>query len=633
MPGYIGKLLRVDLTREEIHEERLGEDVLRKYIGGYGLGLKYVYDECPPGIDALDPVCPLAFFTGPLTGTLVPGATDITCITKNFDTGFTIGRAHSHGKFGISLKAAGYDGIVITGQAKIPVYLWIHDGLAEIRDARKFWGHDTHETEDLIKHELAHEGTSVAAIGPAGEHLCCGSMIANDKNHSMSHSGVGAVMGFKRLKAIAVYGKQKVSLADPEKVRTIAEEWRNGINFPGASADIIGQGGVGRNAKNYGVWATERGAGLSAFNFKGTPLTGFMQDAEHVVTPRPCPGCPIGCPYDLEITAGPHKGHIATLAGGGPVEGCSMMGVTESGAVFYLIDLLDRLGLEASTTSCSISLAFEAFERGLIIAENTEGLALNWGDATVIEKLIRKYAYREGFGNVLAEGPKGAAEIIGGDAPALAVHVKGSGINLHDWRGYWGFMLGQILGSGAGFMSTGTEYRADPDAGFPEKTPDPTRKEKAEQVAKTAINKYIYDSIGVCWFLTNGRPGVLDLITAALSAVTGWSWSKKELLACGARIANLERAYNIRHGLTPLDDHTDISPRLLEAALSGPGKGKTLAPYLVGMVNEYYRLMGWDEKTGIPLKRTLKRCELDDIAADLWGDLKKPRKKTMRSTR
>lgn len=619
MLGYTGKILRVDLTRMKAQEEGLSEKLLRKYIGGYGLGLRFIYDECPPGVDSLDPDCPLAFFTGPLTGTFMPGATDITCVTKNFDTGFTIGRAHSHGRFAISLKAAGYDGIIITGRAETPAYLWIRDGRAELREATKIWGYDSHDTEDIIKNELENPGASVAAIGPAGENLCAGAMICNDKNHSMSHSGVGAVMGAKNLKAIAVYGKEKIAIAAPENVRAVAKEWRDGMHFPGASATLLSKGGIGRNSKYYGKWATERGAGLSALNFKGEQLPGFMEDAEHKITPKPCPGCPVGCAYNLEIMEGPYKGYIATLAGGGALEGASMMGVTESGTVFYLIDLFDRLGIEESTVSSTISMAFEAFERGLITPEDTDGLVLRWGDTEVIKQLVRKYARREGFGAVLAGGPKRAAEIIGGIAPDFAVHVKGTGINLHDWRGYWGFLLGQFLGSGAGFMSGGTEYRGDPDAGFPEKTPEPVRKGKAEQVAKTAIIKYILDSIGICWFLTASRPGVLDLTARGLSAVTGWDWSKEELLECAERIANLERAFNVRHGLTPLDDHTNISPRLLEVAPSGSGKGKTLAPYLVGMVNEYYRLMGWDEKTGKPLRRTLRRFGLDDVVRDLWG--------------
>jgi len=287
--------------------------------------------------------------------------------------------------------------------------------------------------------------------------------------------------------------------------------------------------------------------------------------------------------------------------------------------VLYLTDLYDRLGIEESTASCTISMAIESFEKGLITVEDTDGLVLNWGDGEVVEKLIRKYGHREGFGNILAEGPKRAAEIIGGDATDYAVHVKGTGINLHDLRGYWGFLLGQIVGGGNSWMSPGADYRNDPNAGFSGTAEGPSTERKAEGVARTAINKHIHDSTGMCWFLTLGRPGGLDLTAETLSAVTGRNWSKEELLECGERIANLERAFNLRHGLTPEDDHSHVSPRLLEIPLLGPGKGKTIAPYLVSMVNEYYRSMGWDEKTGKPLRRTLKRFGLDEVARDLWG--------------
>jgi aldehyde:ferredoxin oxidoreductase len=168
-------------------------------------------------------------------------------------------------------------------------------------------------------------------------------------------------------------------------------------------------------------------------------------------------------------------------------------------------------------------------------------------------------------------------------------------------------------------MSPGADYRNDPNAGFSGTAEGPSTERKAEGVARTAINKHIHDSTGMCWFLTLGRPGGLDLTAETLSAVTGRNWSKEELLECGERIANLERAFNLRHGLTPEDDHSHVSPRLLEIPLLGPGKGKTIAPYLVSMVNEYYRSMGWDEKTGKPLRRTLKRFGLDEVARDLWG--------------
>ena len=195
MDGYLGKLLRIDLTKERILEENIPEEsILRMYIGGFGLGLRLLYDELPLGISPLDPENPLIFMTGPLTGTMVPSPTNTTCTTLNSDTGFTAGRSHSHGYWGPNLKFAGYDGLIIQGVAEKPVYLWICDEEVEIRDGSKIWGKDTHETEDLVKKELGQPKASVAAIGPAGENLCDGALVENDKNHSFSHSGIGTVM-------------------------------------------------------------------------------------------------------------------------------------------------------------------------------------------------------------------------------------------------------------------------------------------------------------------------------------------------------------------------------------------------------------------------------------------------------
>lgn len=618
--GYMGKVLRVDLTSGKVKELQLPpEDVLRKYIGGFGLGLKFAYDECPPGIDASDPDCPLTFFTGPLTGTRMPAATNLTCTTKNFDTGFTVGRSHTHGRFGILMKRAGYDGIIVTGRSGKPVFLWIHDGEAEIRDASAIWGRDSHESEDLVKEAIKQPEASVAAIGPAGENLCAGAMICNDRNHSMSHSGPGGVMGAKKLKAIAVYGTREVPVVNKELENEIARNWTANVNWgPMASINIVGKGGAGR--LDYNKIMSERFGGLCALNMKTAVLPGFMEDAKHKVTPRPCPGCPVGCSYDVEILSGAHKGYIATLAGGGEsMEGAAaMVGVIESGTVFYLTDLYDRLGIEGSSAGCAISVAFEAYEKGLISKADTDGLELNWGDANVVEEMVRRYVYRQGFGDILARGARAAAEIIGGDAPNFAVHVKGSGMNLHDWRHKWGVLFGQILGSSAGWTAPGADYRMDADAGFPEQQTPFSPKGRPEAARTTGINKHINDSIGVCWFVSWARPGGIKDSAAAISAVTGWDYSLEEILQAGERIANLERAFNIRHGLTPEDDYV-VPKRLVEPPIDGLGKGKTIEPYLKGMVNEYYRLMGWDDKTGKPWRSTLRRLGLDDVARDLWG--------------
>jgi aldehyde:ferredoxin oxidoreductase len=233
--------------------------------------------------------------------------------------------------------------------------------------------------------------------------------------------------------------------------------------------------------------------------------------------------------------------------------------------------------------------------------------------------MVRTYVARDGFGDILARGPKAAAEIIGGEAPDFSVHIKGSGMNLHDWRRGWGVLLGQVVGYGSGWPAPGADLtRPDPDSGYTERTEGLEPRNKPLEVRKTGITKFANDSTGVCWFSTWGNPQGLELATTMISAVTGWDFSREELLKFGERMLNLERAFAVRHGLTPEDDY-NVSKRLIEGQKDGPFAGRPFAPYLRGMVNEYYRLMGWDEKTGKPWRSTLKRLGLEEIIKDMWG--------------
>lgn len=623
--GYMGKILRVNLTTGSVKEEPLPpEKTVRDYMGCWGLALRYLYDECPPGISPIDAECPMIFFNGPFTGTRFSGGNNTTLATLNFDTGYTVGRSHTHADFGPLLKAAGYDGLIIVGRATSPVYLWIRNDKVEIRDAKAVWGSDSHDAEDLIKAELQEPKASVAAIGPAGENLCAGGMICNDKNHAFSHSGPGSVMGSKKLKAIAVYGDKEIPTANPDKLKEVAARWRKDLNFgPMACFQTVGAKTKINYRHEYYKRAVARYGGLCAMNMRASVLDGFLEGYRNKITPRPCRGCAIGCSYDVEVSEGPHKGYVASLLGGAEaIEGAAaMVGITDPGTVYRLVDLYDRLGVEGSTVGCIIAMAFEAYEHGLVTKEDTDGLELRWGDAEVAEKLLRKYVNREGFGDILARGIKEAAGIIGGDAPNFAVHVKGTGISLHDWRHAWGVMLGQILGSGAGWTSPSDGMRAEPAAGYPnaptwDEKLDPRR--QPESVRATGVLKQLNDSNGLCWFNTWGVPNVMELLRDGLEVITGIKYSEEELREIGERVANLERAFNIRHGLTPEDD-LDVSPRLLEAPPDGPGKGKSIKPYLPGMVHEYYRLMGWDKKTGKPLISTLKRLGLDYVIRDMWG--------------
>lgn len=617
--GYTGKILTVDLTHGKIGQQDTPEEkVLKDWLGNWGLGLRMLYDMTPPGIRAKDPETPMIFMNGPMTGVNLPGGNQLSLATKNFNNDF-VGRSHTHGRLGVNLKRAGYDAMIVTGASDKPVYLHINDDGAQIKDASHLWGKlDSHETEDVLLKEYG-KTASVGSIGPFGENQCAGGMILNDENHNMAHSGVGSVMGSKMLKAYVVQSNNKdVPIAHPERLNDIRKRWVAAVR----SGNRYGRSGKGLHFRNDFRFIYE-GIGFAAKNFTDQDFPEFgMGTSDQKITSKGCPGCPHNCSVDIEIQTGPRKGYVATISGGGegPESAGALIGISEPGDWIYILDLYDRLGVECSVMGCTIAMAIEAFEKGIINKNDTDGLELKWGDAEVIEKLIRKTACKEGFGKILALGPLGAAREIGGGAENFAVHLKGSGLNMHDWRTGWGMMLSHLISSGAGFPACGSDSTGpEPDAGYPvhELTSPFDYRNKPEEAMKTGILKFMKDCVGTCGLVTWQIAGMNEILRDSLNAVTGWDLTVEDLLAVGERVMQAERAFNIRHGLTPADDH-NISPRLLEAPKDGKAAGKALGDYIHGMIDKYYDLMGWDKYTGKPFKATLKKFGLDDMAKDLW---------------
>jgi aldehyde:ferredoxin oxidoreductase len=294
-----------------------------------------------------------------------------------------------------------------------------------------------------------------------------------------------------------------------------------------------------------------------------------------------------------------------------------MIGVEDVSSICYLADLHDRLGIEGSAWASTIALAMECYEKGLL-TEKEVGFPLKWGDAKAVEELLRMTARREGFGDILARGVKKLGDTIGGDAPKFAVHTKGGPINLHDWKsGNWGVWFANIINTGSGWGPSGDFVRSDDF--FPHMELR-THERKPLETRVTGMKKYWTDAIGVCFFVMVWTPGTLKCSSDAMSAITGWNFNEDEAMMVGERMMNLERVFNVRLGLTPEDDYgTGVSARLIETPTDGLSKGKGLAPYLKGMVLEYYRLMGWDEKTGKPLRETLERLGLEDSVHYMWA--------------
>jgi len=627
--GYAGKLLPVDLTAGRCETSPLpDESILRQYIGGIGLGMRLLLDEAPAGVKATDPEAPLLLMTGPLTGTAAPSSSNLAVVSFNFNTPFAVATGHSHGFWAAYLKHAGYDGIIVTGRAEKPIYLWVDDDHVEIRDAAGVWGQDTRETERLIKRELGdEEKISVCCIGPAGEAMLPGASIKNDRNHGASKGSVGAIMGSKLLKAVAVRGTSVVPLADPTAFADVSQTWDKSImaeRKPGEGSPAVGsllaKGGIMRAYTYVGESHMLAGKNLT------DPLWGedysrrFVEAAkDYTITPKESYNCSIACSYDCRINSGNFAGFTASMCGGGEnMEGAAgMIGIEDPDEALALTDYFDAMGIDSSVGGALMGMSYELYERGLLTTEQTGGLELNWGNYEAAVTLLDQMCSGEGLGgNVLAKGLKEASKLLGKEAEACVLHIRGGGINMHDWRPAWSALLGQIVaGAGVCWQGPGVDaWTTEPDLGYTEFAEPRVPEGKAEAVAKTQIKKLWEDTLGVCWFACWGVKGVLDYSAETIALATGWSdFDREEAMAVGERMVNLQRVIAIKRGFTP-EDEFNVSNRLLEAPTEGKSAGISIQPHLERMVHEYYGEMGWEAATGRPTPATLERMGL---SADL----------------
>lgn len=616
--GYAGKILRVNLTNRKITEEVLDEAELKKWVGGVGFGAKYLYEEVPPGVQWDDPENRLIVSTGPLAGTRMGGSGTICLNTKGCLTnGATSTQAN--GFMGAYMKFSGYDAIIFQGAAKDWVYLYMHDGKAELRNASKLLGKDTWETEDAIKAELGfgEKEMSVFCIGPAGENLVKFAGVFGDKDHAAGHNGIGAVMGSKKLKAFcAARGKASVAVHDAKQLSQIANSfWDKMLEDP-----------MGQRIYNWGTGGTYEGgdqriaAGtLPIKNYTTSlyPETRLMTNQyvrEHWDAERnPCWACRTHHCHFITITDGPYKGkkveepEYELWAACGP-----LIGVTDPAEALVLGNLLTLLGLEGNEAGFLTSMVIELYEKGVLTQENTEGLDLKWGNASAVKTLWERIANREGaFANILAEGTKRAAETLGPEAENVGIYTeKGHSPRGHDHRAMWREMFDTAT-SDIGTYQSGYMGPTDPDV--PSLGDRFSPGEVSSHVAQTKGRRQFEDTIGTCTFCTR-RP--TQEIVDAFNAATGWGFTTKDVQDVGFRIANLMRVFNMRHGV-PVETEQP-SPRWSSAPVDGPAKGISIKEHWESMLDNYYKEMGWDRTTGKPLPETLKSYGLESVIADIW---------------
>ncbi len=621
MKGYCGKILRVDLSERAVTAEGLDEAHLRNYLGQVGLAARYLYDEVGPEVEPLSPANRLILMTGPLTGTVAPTSARYEVVAVSPQTG-AYGEANSGGFFGPELKFAGFDGVIIEGRAEKPVYLWVGEGRAELRDAAHLWGRDTFETEDALRAELADRKVRVACIGPAGEKLVRFAAVMNDKGRAAARTGLGAVMGSKNLKAVAVRGTKRVPVADGERLKALAQKMNSRLRAsPGIQ--FLGKYGTDgwflmREARGYGIaryWTRD----LSQCPDK-RGLSGELMAESILVGRFACYRCPIACgrvvevregPYALGRSHGPEYETVAAL--GSQCDNWNLESVAKAN------DLCNRLGLDTISTGSVVAFAMECYERGLITRAQADGLELNWGNGAAVVQLVERIGRREGLGDLLAEGVKGAAERIGGEASRFALHVKGVEIAMHDPRSCQGWGLGYATSGAGGHHTEGGIWSESgvciPPIGLDEPLDPKTPQGKPEALIKVQdLITSALSSLGLCYF-AYVQGGCVDLIAPMLSAATGWKIELDEIMAAGERIFNLKRAFNVRRGV---GRHQDILPARFLAEPLPAGKVAGVVNRLGEMLDEYYRLRGWEPERGVPTREKLTTLGLDDVARDLW---------------
>lgn len=610
--GYMGQILRVDLSKKKVWSEALDGNTCQHYVGGVSLGAKYLLQEVSPGVDWASPENRLIFMTGPLAGTKISGSGTFCVLTKGPMTDMA-GSSQANGFFGAFLRLSGFDGLVLQGRASISTYLYIHESGVEFRDAAHLRGRGTLETEEAIKRELGFSRKlSVFAIGPAGENLVRFAALVGDGGHVAGHNGIGAVMGSKNLKAIAVYrGSLQPPIYDPTKLSTLAKELlQDAKNFNNGRLYKWGTAGTFAPQSKLGQ--------IPVKNYMTNIVEGYEKllpeytRTHFEIKPRPCWTCGLAHVKHVRVTEGPYAGwegeepEYECVNAWGPLTGNS-----DPGAVVMLSNVTDQLGFDVNESAWMIAWVMECYERGLLTEKDTEGLEMNWGNAEAARRMLEKTAKRKGLGNILAEGVKRASERIGGEAAELAIYThKGNTPRVHDHRARWSELLDTCLSDTGTIEATCGPLRPDL-LGEPPMENQFSADEVPRTMALVSGWQQFEDCLGVCRFCIKSP----SLTVRAVEAATGWKTDIQHALSIGRKAINQLRIFNLRHGLKRELERP--SRRYGSVPVDGPAKGKGIIPVWDELVENYYRHMEWDPETGTPLPETLRSLGLEHLMVDL----------------
>ena len=608
MFGYHGRVLVVDLTSEETRWEPLDQDVLRRFIGGIGLGTYLLYRYCPPNVEPLDPANPLIFVCSPLVGSRLTTSSKFAVVTKSPLTGF-IGDSLSSSFIATELKKTGCDALVVTGKSPTPTLLSINDGQVEFLDGRGLLGLSTSQTEKAVKERMGHR-TRVLCIGPAGERLVRIASISNDGGRQAGRTGPGAVMGSKNLKAIAVRGTGSAPVHNPEVLNTIGKD--------------LTRRSLGPATEKYRTLGTI--ANVSVFNRLGTlPTRNFQQstfdEAEevsgeefhqtHWVKNAHCANCTIGCEQILTTTdGGPRtKGRMEyeSAFALGP-----LVGVANPNTVIRASQMCDEAGMDTISAGATIAWAMECFEKGILTPEDTGGIELRFGDEEALMACLRLIAQRDGIGDLLAEGSRRASQTIGHGSHDWAMQVKGLEMPGYEPRSLKTMALGLAVSTRGACHNRSSAYEAD----FSSRVDRLKADEGRGRITMEGEDfSSVLDSLIWCKFLRKVFDDFYGESAAIYEHVTGWEMTPTQLKKAGERINNLKKLFNIREGWRREDD--TLPPRALQEKLpTGVVEGIGLTrEELDMMVQAYYRARGWTEEGLIPDEK-LRELDLLDVVRE-----------------
>lgn len=602
-------IIKIDITTGNTEIYTIPEEFKRLFVGGASLAARLLYDDLTPELDPLSPEAPLLFLNGPLTGTAGPTVGRFVVCAKSPATGLWA-ESHCGGFWGPELRKTGFDGIWITGRSETPVYLWIHDGKVELRPADHLWGQDTTEIQENIRTELGIKGARIAGIGIAGENQLPFALVLCDHGRVAGRTGMGAVMGSKNLKAVAVFGSGKIPVANEDGYKPLRSAMNKKLKTDNFS-NVVRELGSAGGAEYFDYLGSMPKRGYTRGEMEGTEnISGATVADRYLVGVTACHACVVACGrvVKLNSTGKKQKGHeYETMVGFGP----NLM-ISDPVFVNRMGELCDRYGMDTISLSNTISLAFTLFEEGIITAEDTGGLVLEWGDQDAVEALVHHTAKKVDFGALIARGALGLARQFNADD--MAVQVKGLEAAFHDPRGMSGMALVYAT-SPRGACHNQSDYhqveigQAEEQLGM-EMFSRHGGAEKAGNVAIHQNYRTITHSLVLCVF---GNVQPCDLVEL-INAGCGFEWTVADMLMTGERGWNLKRAINNRLGVTRADDR--IPARFQDPLPDGGSAGYTID--FEPMLREYYRVRGWDWETGKPTRERLLALGLDFAADDLW---------------